>query len=265
MKLKDKVVVVTGASMGIGLEIAHALVREGCQVAFTARSLPRLQEEVGKAGGPGSAIAVKMDVTDEASVTRAIAEIERTFGRIDVVVNNAGNAGAMRLWRQSDTGTTSGMFDVHVLGTERVMRAVVPLMRRQGAGTIVNITSTLGFVAMPGTAAYNAAKAAVVMLSDTLRAELHPDGIEVRLFAPPHTSTEAGKAIPIRLPHVYEPRWVASRFVRFLKGRGARALPGGNESLLFLQRLWPSLAARIMRNIGFGGLSRLQLPGGTGS
>jgi 3-oxoacyl-[acyl-carrier protein] reductase len=256
MVLKDKVVVVTGASMGIGLEIARELAREGCRVAFAARSLDKLEQAVREAGG--QALAVEMDVTRDASVHGAVARVEQAFGRIDVLVNNAGSGGGVRRWHESGSRTLQDMLDVHVMGSERVMRAAAPLMLRQGGGTIVNFTSTLGYVPMPGTAAYNAAKAAVVMLSKTLRAELKPHGIDVRLFAPPHTSTESGKEMPLNLPKIFEPEWVAKQFVKFLRGRRAEVLAGGNGSLLLLQRVSPALAGRIMENIGFGALERVE-------
>lgn len=256
MELTDKVVLVTGASMGIGLEIARALVGKGCRVAFAARSLDKLREAVAEAGG--GAIAVRMDVTDGDSVRAAVAEVEQRLGPIDVLVNNAGSGGTMARWCDRDADYLRRMFDVHVLGTERVMRAVAPSMVARGAGTIVNFTSTLGYVAMPGTAEYNAAKAAVIMLSRTLRAELQPRGVDVRLFGPPHTKTESGQRMPLNLPKIYEPSWVAARFVRFLAGSSAEVLSGGNASLLFIQRVSPGLASHIMQNIGFAALERVE-------
>jgi NAD(P)-dependent dehydrogenase (short-subunit alcohol dehydrogenase family) len=256
MKLRDKVVLVTGASQGIGLEIARALAREGARVVLAARSLERL-EVAARDCGP-QALAVQLDVTRDDSVSAAVARITQELGPIDVLVNNAGNGGSMSRWCDSDAEVVRQMFDVHVLGAERMMRAVAPSMLRSGKGTIVNFSSTLGYVPMPGTAAYSAAKAAVVMLSRTLRAELRPQGIDVRLFSPPHTSTESGKEMPLDLPKIFEPAWVATEFVRFLKGSSAETLAGGNGSLLVVQRVWPRLAQRIMEKIGFGALARVE-------
>ena len=110
-----------------------------------------------------------------------------------------------------------------MLGSERVMRAALPAMRRQESGIIVNFASTVAWVPMPGAAAYSAAKAAIVSLSEALREELRQDGIDVRVFAPPHTSTEAGKRMPLDLPKIFTPEWVAEQFVDFLRGKRARA------------------------------------------
>lgn len=257
MEPKHSVVLVTGASSGIGLEIARELVREGARVVFAARSIDRLRAEVEaatKAGG--TALAVEMDVTSDASVAAAVDATIAAFGRIDAVVNNAGNGGEMSLWAASPATATQAMFDVHVLGTDRVMRAVVPIMRAQRSGTIINFASTVAWVPMPGAAAYSAAKAAVVALSQALREELRGEQIDVRVFAPPHTSTESGLAMPLDLPKIFEPTWVAKQFVRMLRGNQVRALPGGNGMLLFVQRLSPRLAARIMNGLGFKALDK---------
>ncbi|WP_428268006.1 SDR family NAD(P)-dependent oxidoreductase [Haliangium sp.] len=254
MELQGKVVLVTGASMGIGLEVARALVREGARVAFAARTLDKLEAAAREYGA--QALAVQMDVTNDESVRAAVERIERELGSIDVVVNNAGNGGVLSLWQATEFDYLRRMFDVHVFGSERVIRAVVPSMLRRRFGVIVNFASTIGYVAMPGSAAYNAAKAAVVMLSRTLRAELRPSGIDVRVFSPPHTSTESGREMPLNLPKIFEPPWVAEQLVRFLKGNRAEVLPGGNGTLLVIQRVWPGLAHRIMEKIGFGALER---------
>ncbi|MBL8951936.1 MAG: SDR family NAD(P)-dependent oxidoreductase [Myxococcaceae bacterium] len=261
MQVAEKVVLVTGASMGIGRAIAHALVKRGAKVAFAARSLDLLEAEVAKAGP--NALAVRLDVTSATSVAQAMAAVERRFGRLDVVVNNAGSGGPLKRWEELEPDALRAMFDVHVLGSERVMRAAVPLLRRGGGGALVNFASTLGYVAMPGTSAYNAAKAAIIMLSQTVRQELAGDGIDVRVFSPPHTSTESGRSMPLNLPKIFEPDWVAAQFVKFLEGKKAEALPGGNGALLFVQRLSPALAQRIMNGIGFKALENVArlLPG----
>jgi NAD(P)-dependent dehydrogenase (short-subunit alcohol dehydrogenase family) len=242
--------------MGIGREIAHALVKAGARVAFAARSVGLLEAEVAQAGP--RAVAVRLDVTQDASVAEALGAVQQAFGRLDVVVNNAGSGGPVARWAEQPPDALRAMFDVHLLGSERVMRAAVPLLRKAGGGTVVNFASTLGYVAMPGTAAYNAAKAAIIMLSQTLRQELAAEGIDVRVFSPPHTSTGSGNAMPLNLPHIYEPAWVAAQFLRFLEGRKAEALPGGNGALLLVRRLSPSLAQRIMNGIGFGALERVK-------
>jgi len=259
MELENQVVVVTGASSGIGLAIARALVARRARVVFAARTLPKLQAEVERAGEDGGqALAVELDVTSESSVARAVQSVLQRFGRIDVLINDAGNGGTLGLWSAAGPSATRDMFEVHVLGSERMMRAVVPAMREQGGGVIVNFASTVAWVPMPGAAAYSSAKAAVVALSHALRAELARERIDVRVFAPPHTSTDAGKLWPLPLPKIFTPEQVAEQLVRALRGSKPRVIPGGNAMLLLLQRISPRLAAWIMDGIGWRTLARLQ-------
>jgi NAD(P)-dependent dehydrogenase (short-subunit alcohol dehydrogenase family) len=252
MELADKVVFMSGASSGIGLEVGRLLIESGSRVVFAARSGEVLRREVERATAAGGrALAVELDVTSSASVARAVSAAIDHFGRIDILVNNAGNGGNVRLWSATDPELMMQMFDVHVLGAERMMRAVVPTMRTQAGGIILNIASTVAWVPMPGAAAYSSAKAAVVALSATLRAELAGDGIDVRVFSPPHTSTQAGRAWPLDLPRIFAPDWVAKELVQSLRGGRARVTPGGNGMLLLLQRMSPAIAAGIMNRLGF--------------
>lgn len=250
MEPKGKVIVVTGASSGIGLAAARALVREGAHVVLAARSVDTLEAEADRLrGGGGSAVAVAMDVTSDASVVAAVETVVRRFGRIDAVVNNAGNAGRLSSWATAEPTATRSMFDVHVFGMERVTRAVLPHMLAQGGGTVVNIASTLAWVPMPMAAAYSAAKAAVLSFSESLRAELADRGIEVMLFAPPHTRTPS--EMPLRGPRVFSPEWVADELVRSLRrGRACRLAGASNRALLVMRRIAPGVASRIMRDIG---------------
>lgn len=263
MELTDKVVFVTGASSGIGLATARALVEAGARVVFAARSLEKLEHEAAQAKKlGGEACAVQLDVTSNESAERAVAQALDHFGRIDILLNDAGNGGPVQLWSASDANATRHMFEVHVLGCERMMRAVMSAMRAQGGGIIVNFASAVAWVPMPGAAAYSSAKAAVIALSQALRAELARDGIDVRVFSPPHTNTDAGKAWPMPLPKIFEPTWVANEVVRALRGRRACVTPAGKAPLL-LQRLSPQLAEWVMNAIGWETLARASLTVGS--
>jgi short-subunit dehydrogenase len=252
MEPNGKVIVVTGASTGIGLASARALAREGASVVLAARSMDRLSAEADRIRAEGgTAMAVEMDVTSDASVAGAASAILGRFGRIDAVVNNAGNGGKLAFWASTDAAVTREMFEVHLFGMERVTRAVLPTMRDRGSGTIVNIASTVAWVPMPTAAAYCAAKAAVVAFSESLRGELASEGIEVVVFGPPHTSTDAGREWPLEGPRIFTPEWVAEELVRTLRRRRHRFLAGAsNRALLTIQRIAPSLAMRIMKDIG---------------
>ena len=252
MDPKGKVIVVTGASSGIGLASVRALARAGARVVLAARSADTLTAEADRIEHDGgTAMAVAMDVTNAASVATGVEAIVRRFGRIDAVVNNAGNGGTLGWWASADPDAMRAMFDVHLFGAETVVRAVLPTMLAQGSGMIVNIASTVAWVPMPSAVAYSAAKAAVVAFSESLRGELAPRGIDVIVFAPPHTSTDAGREWPLEGPRVFTPEWVADELVRALRRARPSFLAGAsNRALLVMQRIAPALASRIMRDIG---------------
>jgi NAD(P)-dependent dehydrogenase (short-subunit alcohol dehydrogenase family) len=257
--INDQVWLVTGASSGIGRAVASALARRGARVALAARSMPLLQRSADELTGDGAqAIAVSMDVCRDDSVAAGIGQALSAWGRIDGVANLAGNGGTLARWSDTSARDTQAMFDVHVMGAERVLRAVLPALKRQRRSVVVNIASTVAWVPMPGAAAYSAAKAAVLALSDTWRAELAPCGIDVRVFSPPHTRTDAGLAWPLPLPKIFEPQWVADAFVQWLQRDRVVATPGGNGALLALQRMSPALARCIMHRIGFEALRRVE-------
>jgi NAD(P)-dependent dehydrogenase (short-subunit alcohol dehydrogenase family) len=261
MDPKGKVIVVIGASSGIGLVSARALGRAGAKVVLAARTQARIEEEAARLRAEGvNAQAVPMDVTDDASVRAAIDAVRAHHGRIDATICFAGNGGRLGPWEAADPDALRAMFDVHVFGAERVARAVLPVFRAQGGGTIVNVASTVAWVPMPMAAAYSAAKAAVLSLSESLRAELAPRGIDVVLFAPPHTKTEAGLAWGHIGAQTFEPEWVANELVRTLRrGRKTHLAAASNRMLLLIQRISPSLATKIMSSMGMRAGRRLLL------
>jgi short-subunit dehydrogenase len=251
MKLTGTIVWITGGSQGIGAETARQLAHEGAHVVLSARGRAGLEaraQEIRAAGG--EATVVELDVTDDASVRVAVAEVLRRHGRIDVLVNNAGNGGDLGFFVDGSTTATRAMIDVHLFGTERMTRAVLPAMLERGAGRIVNVVSTVAYVPMPGGTAYCAAKAAVVAFTQALRGELERTGVELVLFSPPHTQTEAGKAWPLELPKQFTPQDAAASLVATLRKDRRDHLAGGNHTLLWLQRISPRLAEGIMRRIG---------------
>jgi len=259
MEPKGKVILVTGASSGIGLECARALARVGAKVVLAARSEEKLTAEADHLRRSGwDAIAVRMDVTSDASVASAIAEVHDRHGRVDAVVNDAGNGGELGFWADADERSMRDMFDVHLFGAERVARAVLPGMLAQRSGTIVNFASTVGWVPMPAAAAYCAAKAAVLAFSESLRSELAGRGIRVLVFAPPHTDTEAGRAWPLDV-QTFPPQWVAAEFVKALRRERSTFLAGAsNRALLRIHRIAPTLASRIMTTVGLRAVEKVR-------
>jgi NAD(P)-dependent dehydrogenase (short-subunit alcohol dehydrogenase family) len=256
MKTKGKVILVTGASHGIGCAAARLLAQKGAQVVFAARSREKLEAEAAAVG----ATALPLDVTSDESVQTAVATVIARFGRIDAVINCAGNPGALGFWHELDADAMRKLFDSHVFGMERVIRAVVPHMLAAGSGTIMNIASTVGWVAMPSIAAYSAAKAAVISFSTALRGELGARGIDVLVFGPPHTRNPAGDAWPLGV-QTFPEEWVAHELVRALE-RGRRSFLAGatNRLAVFIHRMMPRLGEWMMRGIGLRARQRL-LPG----
>lgn len=190
MQVDGAVVVITGASSGIGAATARAAAGAGARVALLARRGDRidaLARELGSAGG--EALAVRCDVTDQAQVHAALQQVVSTFGRIDVVVNNAGQ-GLQATVEQVDLADARAVFELNVLAPLAVMQAAAPLLRATGGGSIVNISSGTTLAAAPGTGSYAASKAALEKLSAIARAELAPDAITVSCVLPFATATE---------------------------------------------------------------------------
>ncbi|MFT0180191.1 oxidoreductase [Pseudomonas benzopyrenica] len=178
---KAEVVLITGVSSGIGRATAIRLAARGCRVFGTVRNQQAAQAI------PGVEL-VEMDVRDEDSVRRGTAAIIARAGRIDVLINSAGGTllGALE---ETSIGEARSLFDTNVFGLLRTIQAVLPHMRAQGAGRIVNVSSVLGFLPAPYMALYAASKHAVEGLSETLDHEVRQFGIRVALVEPSFTRT----------------------------------------------------------------------------
>jgi NADP-dependent 3-hydroxy acid dehydrogenase YdfG len=189
-KLDGKVAVITGASSGIGEAAAEALAAEGASVAVAARRTDRLDDLAQRIkGNGGKVITVECDVTDEGQAHGLIQKTEAEFGRVDVLVNNAGVMLLSRLdkglsdeWRQ--------MFDVNVLGLMYVTNAALEVMKRQQSGHVVNISSVAGRVTNPNGGVYSGTKFAVNAISDGLRKENVDDNLRVTVIEPGAVATE---------------------------------------------------------------------------
>ena len=184
-----KVAVITGGGSGIGLAIAHALAKAGYSVVITGRDHARLQAAAGdlktKTGG---VIPLPCDVSDPQSVERLLAEIASRFGKIDVLVNNAGVAQTMTSVEKTPVGAWKQVIDINLTGTFLVTRAALPLM--SAGATIVNNLSIAAVHSFPGMAAYNASKAGALGFTNVLREELRKSGIRVLALLPGAVDTE---------------------------------------------------------------------------
>ncbi len=189
MKVQDRVVIVTGASSGIGLATAIALSERGAKVALFARNneaLQKLEQQL-----PGS-LAVTVDMTEFDRVREAIRAVHQHYGRIDGLVNNAGRSYAASV-EEIEPALFDEIFHLNVLGPIIAMQAAIPLMRAQGGGSIVNINSGTAFMTVPQYSVYSASKRALLGFSLTARGELEKDGIVVSEVYPFITATNFGK------------------------------------------------------------------------
>jgi NADP-dependent 3-hydroxy acid dehydrogenase YdfG len=177
-----RVAVVTGASSGIGAATATRLAADGFDVVLAARRLDRLTGLAERIGGR----AVELDVTSDASVAALAGSLER----VDVLVNNAGGAFDAAPVAEADLSSWTRAFEVNVLGTVRVTKALLPALRASGAGDVVLMGSTAGLVSYEGGASYTAAKHGVHTLAETMRLELVAEPVRVVEIAPGMVKTD---------------------------------------------------------------------------
>jgi NAD(P)-dependent dehydrogenase (short-subunit alcohol dehydrogenase family) len=178
-------VLITGATSGIGRTAALHLAGRGYHVLASGRRRAALDELVRELGDGGRLDAIELDVTDPSSISAAVAEADRLTGGhgVDVLINNAGFGVAAPMTETTDADIRR-QFDTNVFGLMAVTRAFVPRMRERGAGRVINVSSVGGRMTMPFLGAYNATKYAVESMSDALRLELRPFGIEVVVVEP---------------------------------------------------------------------------------
>jgi len=201
MDLRDKVVIITGASEGIGAACAAAFHKRGALLSLTARSPSRL-----RAAGGGDAVITAGDITDPLVQNDIVAATIARYGRVDVLVNNAAVGVYVPAWKAGDAHTRR-MFDVNFFAPVEMARLVVPHMQRQGDGTIVNVSSIAGKVTLPWLTLYSASKHALCSFGDGLRMELKQDGIRVVTVCPTYVKTEFQSHILAGEP----PRAIAGR------------------------------------------------------
>jgi NAD(P)-dependent dehydrogenase (short-subunit alcohol dehydrogenase family) len=178
MILEDKVVIVTGVGPGLGRSMALAAAEEGARVVCMARTdafVEQVVDEISARGG--DALAVPGDITSSEDCARVAAETERRFGRLDGLVNSAFTAGPIALFEDVDLDAWRQVFEVNVFGTLSMIRAVLPLMCREGGGVIVNVNTMSATRPMKMQGAYGGSKAALEFLTRQLAVELGPRGV----------------------------------------------------------------------------------------
>jgi short-subunit dehydrogenase len=258
MRFQDKVVIVTGASSGIGLETALAFAREGARVVLAARTQTKLQAVVDAHPDLRERLhIIPADVTKEEDVSRLVATTIAQHKRIDILINNAG-IGMRAEVDETPVDDARTLMEVNFLGPLRCLQAVLPQMRQQKSGQIVNIGSVLSEVVSTRNGVYCASKFALLALTDTLRMELHGTGIEAISVLPAYTDTpffdnmyrygNPARMSPFKGQH---PSQVA-RAILYACAHHKRqvALTVSARIAIWLRRLSPSLLDSIVRLTG---------------
>ncbi|AVV38297.1 SDR family oxidoreductase [Pantoea vagans] len=186
MKIEEAVIMITGASSGIGQATARAALQAGARVILLARRKDRLDA---LADGSGKALAVACDVTQPDQIANAVRQGLARFGRIDVLINNAGQ-GLYAAVEEIEAADFRALLELNLIAPLMMMQAVIPPMRRQGAGRIINVSSGATLATYPGSAAYTSFKAGLNMLSGVARLELAEAGITVSTVYPFMTRSE---------------------------------------------------------------------------
>ena len=231
MQIDNRIFVVTGASSGIGESTAIALSRRGARVALLARTKQALDDLAAKL--PGSCSFV-VDMTDHDAVRNVIGAVHNHYGRIDGLVNNAGRSYAASI-EKIDPAIFDEIFHLNVLGPIVAMQTVIPMMREQGEGVIVNVNSGTSFMAIPEYSVYSASKRALMGFTLTARAELEKDNINVSEVYPFITATNFGKnrmgngGPPANYSSGDTPEFVADLIIQAIESGGAQYF--ANENL----------------------------------
>jgi short-subunit dehydrogenase len=189
MKLEGKVAVITGASMGIGEAIAKLFLQEGAKVVLCSRDLARTKAAEQRIGGGANTLSVACDVSRRDQVDALVKSATAKFGRIDIFVNNAG-FGLNDAVAEMDMTEFRRMFDTNLFGAVECIQAVVPVMRRQGSGDIVNISSVSGYISTPYMSGYAATKHAMNAIGKAARMELLRHNINVLTVCPGYIATD---------------------------------------------------------------------------
>jgi short-subunit dehydrogenase len=193
MDIQDKVVIITGASQGIGLTTARLFAEAGAKVALAARSADTLHTIVNELHAQHrEAIAVPTDMRNKDAIESLVDSVFQQYGRIDILINNAGQAVRGNV-ADVDIDQFRQVFELNVLGPVEAMQAIIPKMRQNGGGLIINVSSDVTNMHLPVISAYAATKAALNMISNTAREELASENIRITTMFPGATATDFGK------------------------------------------------------------------------
>ena len=256
--LHNKRVAITGASSGIGLELAKQLATEGCRLIINARRESRLVELKSELADSGCQCEIVVGDVSEATTRTAILETaQNQFGGLDILINNAG-IGAMGRFDEADPQRLREIFEVNFFAVAELIRESLPLLKSGHEPVIVNLSSVLGHRAAPLKSEYCASKFAIHGFSDAIRAELSRDGIDLLLVSPSTTDSEFfDSAIEDDTKKDWKksgampPEKVAAKTIRAIKKRRHEIiLTYGGRILVWLDRIIPGIANRLVARFG---------------
>jgi short-subunit dehydrogenase len=255
MELTGKVVVVTGASMGIGEAIAQVFAGQGASVVLLSRDSSRAEAARNRIGLVERTAAFSCDIRHSEEIDRVLGLTLHHFQRIDMWINNAGH-GLLDSMSQMDMAACHEMFETNFFGAVTAMQKVIPIMKQQGGGTIINISSVAGHVPLPFHGAYSATKFALNALGKAARVELKKDGIHVMTVCPGYVRTAFGenairghelkKVRPASMRGISAERVARATLRGYLKQKREVIVPWTMHVPVKLYQLFPGLAEWAM-------------------
>lgn len=255
MELQGKVVVVTGASMGIGEEIAKVFGNEGASVVLLSRDAGRADAARARMGLLDRTIALSCDVRNSEEIDRVLALTLHHFRRVDVWINNAGH-GLLDSVAQMEMQACHELFETNFFGAVSAMQAVIPVMRQQGGGTIINVSSVAGHIPLPFHAAYSASKFALNAIGKAAGIELKRDNIHLLTVCPGYVRTGFGqnaargrelkKVRPDSVRGISAVRVARATLRGYLKGKREVIVPWTMHVPVKIYQLFPGLVEWAM-------------------
>src|SRR3954466_14772149 len=256
MKTQGKGGVITGASMGIGEALAHVFVENGAKVVMASREVKRVEEARARIGHLEQTSAARCDVQKREEIDALRDLALKTYGRIDVWIKNAGH-GLNDSAQKVEIARVRDMFETNVYGALHGMQAVIPLMKQQGSGTIINISSVASYIAVPYMAAYCATKHALNAFSHAARVELLGTGVNVLNVCPGYIKTNFAANLVrgkdrLRYGGADRPGGTpgdvaVATFKAYLKGKREIVVPASNALAIRMYQHTPALVERVMR------------------
>ncbi len=255
MEFSGKVVVVTGASMGIGEALAQAFASQGASVVLSSRDAGRVEAARQRIGYPDRTLAVSCDVRNREEIDKVVSLTLHHFGRIDVWINNAGY-GLSDSVALMDMAECRALFETNLFGAISGMQAVLPVMKQQRSGTVINISSVAGHIPLPYSGAYSATKFALNAIGKAARLELRGSGVNVLTVCPGYVRSEfANNRVrgrdPLELSNPRQggisPQRVAEAAIQgYRRNQREVVVPGSNRFFIWVYRLWPGVVERVM-------------------